>query len=44
MTEKNDNSSFFEDSSQDIDNIYFFETSKDEKVNNFIKLLLKSDD
>ena len=43
-TEKNDISSNFEDSSQDIDNIYFFETSKDEKVNNFIKLLLKSDD
>ena len=43
-TEKNDISSNFKDSSQDIDNIYLSETSKDEKVNNFIKLLLKSDD
>ena len=44
MTEKNDISSFLEDSSQDIDIIDLSETSKDEKVNNFIKLLLKSDD
>ena len=44
MTEKNDISSFFEDSLEDIDNICLSEANKDEKVNNFIKLLLKSDD
>jgi len=41
MTEKNEISSFFEDSLQDIDNICSSETNKDKKVNNFIKLLLE---
>ena len=42
MTEKNDISSFFEDSLQDIDNICLSETSKDKKIRGFIKLLLRN--
>ena len=42
MTEKNDISSFFEDSLQDIDNICLSETSKDKKIMGFIKLLLEN--
>ena len=44
MTEKNDISSFFEDSLQDINNICLSETSKDERVNDFINTILKLDD
>ena len=44
MTEKNDISSFFENSLQEIDNICLSEISKDEKVNDFINKILKSDD
>jgi hypothetical protein len=42
MTEKNDISSFFEDSLRDIDNICLSETSKDKKIRGFIKLLLRN--